>query len=146
MHSTRECMNAITLSHQAGPTWPAPGSVVSTPIIFGFRHYGIVSDRWENGMPMVISGSNRIGKVVEEPWTVFAPSGRWKHEVLKGPASGLAVVARARSKLGRKYELLSWNCDHLVHYSIGLSPQSPQLALTCAGLAALYIATRITRG
>lgn len=136
-------MNINTQPRHTSSTWPIPGSVVSTPIIFGIRHFGIVSDRWQNGMPMVISGSNRMGKVVEETWGVFAPSGRWKHEALTGPVSGLAAVARARAKLGSKYELLSWNCDHLTHYALGLPTQSPQLAIVCIGLTALYIATRI---
>ena len=139
-------MNFITQSPHNGSAWPAPGSVVSTPIIFGLRHYGIVSDRWENDMPMVISGSNRMGEVVEESWTVFAPSGQWRREALIGPISGLAAVARARTRIGSKYELLSWNCDHLAHYAVGLSPRSPQLALVCAGLATLYIAFRVNRG
>lgn len=122
--------------------WPAPGTVVSTPLILGIHHIGIVSDRVVHGVPMVISGSNRQGKVVEETWSAFAPTGKWKVETLTGPVSGLAVVERARSILGTPYDLLTWNCDHVTHYALGLRPQSPQLMLVCISLASLFIVAR----
>jgi len=111
--------------------YPIAGTVVSVPIILGLRHHGIVSDRWQDGKPMVISGSNRMGCVVEESWDAFDPSGMSRIEEFCGPITGVSAVIRARAKLGSKYSLVAWNCDHVVHHAVGLEPKSPQLAISC---------------
>lgn len=111
-------------------SWPQSGMVVSVPIFLFYRHQGIVSDRWHDAKPMVISASSRSGGVHEEPWDVFAqglavtvdgyPGGLPSHEVLR----------RARSLIGTQYDVLARNCEHLVTYVHGLKPQSLQVALT----------------
>lgn len=135
-------MHQPRLSHQIHRAYPAPGTVVSVPIALGFRHKGIVSDRWLNGKPMVISGSNRMGYVVEETWDVFSGGIEHRVENIDGVVSGMTAVMRARSKVGTTYSLLEWNCDHVVHYAVGLEPRSPQIAFCVAGLALFAIAVR----
>lgn len=113
--------------------------VVSTPLVFAFSHVGIVSDRYVNGEPLVISGSMRMRQVVKEPLSVFAVGGIWNVVHLQGPVSGMAVVHRARSVLGTRYQLMSWNCEHLVHFALGMSPKSPQLRKTVLDLGIAYL-------
>ena len=113
--------------------WPQPGTVVTVPLGFGFRHLGIVSDRWLAGQPMVIAGSSRTGTVAEEAWGVFCPDGRYEVVDLGGPINGHAAVWRARSHIGTRYSLLNWNCDHVVRDAVGLQPESPQIVACVLG-------------
>ncbi len=124
-------------------SWPAPGTVVSIPIFLVYRHKGIVSDRWYNGKPMVISNSGRFGGVAEEPWDVFAQGRSVTAERLSGTMPLHEVVSRAQSLVGTKYDLYDWNCEHLVTYAYGLIPHSSQVVTTlaitaiCGALAAV---------
>lgn len=50
------------------------------------------------------------------------------------------IVARAESQLNRPYDILNFNCDHLVTYALAGVPSSPQLqavAVTVALVAAV---------
>ncbi len=116
-----------------------PGTVVSVWVFPFFRHKGIVSDRYFGDKPMVISNSARVGAVAEEAWDVFA-DGQTVH--IEGYPSDLAswiVVNRARAYMEAKYDLLTWNCEHLASYAHGLVPRSPQVAfiITAALLAGI---------
>lgn len=90
-------------------------------------HVGIVTDRTMNNEPMVISNSLRSGCVAEEPLSVF--KGALEIVSVAQPASVPAwqVLARAREKLGIRWNLLSWNCEHFVTWAFGLKPHSRQL-------------------
>lgn len=117
------------------PHVPAPGSIVSTPILLGYRHLGIVSDRFHGDLPMVISNSSRSGGVEEEPWALFLQGGPVRVERHGQGLDAARIVARARSRLGTPYDLFRWNCEHLVTFALGRNPQSPQLRATVATLA-----------
>ena len=111
-----------------------PGTVVSIWVFPIFRHRGIVSDRFSGGEPMVISNSARAGRVAEEPWHLFAAGQR---VLVEGYPSNLLpseVVSRARSLIGKAYDLLRWNCEHLTSYAHGQQPASPQVAATATAL------------
>jgi hypothetical protein len=122
------------------PSYPPPGNVVWIVTHLLWRHKGIVSDRWHNGKPMVISASARAGAVCEESWDVFSDG---KQVFDGGYPSQLPqwdVLHRARMLIGRRYQLIEFNCDHFVALAHGdEEPRSPQLAgtMTIALLAVL---------
>lgn len=108
--------------------WPVPGSIVSVPAYLIFRHKGIVSERWWNGKPMVISNSARTGGVKEEPWETFTAGQAWADEGYPGQLHGWEVLQRARYPHRAQYNLIDWNCEDFVSYCHGLPTQSPQRA------------------
>lgn len=124
--------------------YPPPGTRVSVPIIFGYRHKGIVSDRWQGGKPMVISGSARAGRVCEEPWDAFASGGEVRNDGYPSDLPPWEVLRRSRALLGTSYRLFDFNCDHVVAVAHGQKPESPQVALTVA-VAALVAALLVAR-
>jgi len=120
-----------------------PGTIVR--IDFGFyKHPGIVSDRSMNSMPMVISNSFRKRGVYEEPWEDFSNGRKVEISGYPGDLSPDEVLTRARSKIGTRWNLILWNCEHFMNWSHGLKPRSPQLntyatcAIAVAGLAILF--------
>lgn len=126
--------------------WPCPGTVIAVATFAFYQHKGLVSDLWYGGKPMVISSSARAGRVCEEPWDEFAQG---KPILIDGYPSGLApyeVLRRARELIGMRYHVLNWNCEHVVSYSHGLKPQSPQVAATLLLGAAGILALAATRG
>lgn len=93
------------------------------------RHFGIISDRFDGGEPMVISSSLRSGEVAEESMRTFA-QGRKVHPVgYLGDLPPHQVIARARSALGSKWKLFTANCEHFVYWVHGQPLRSPQLAM-----------------
>ena len=120
--------------------WPAPGTIVSVPAYLVFHHKGIVSDRWHDGKPMVISNSARAGGVAEEPWDVFSRGQQWKTEGYPGQLGAWEVLRRARLVFPR-YDVIKWNCEGFVAYCHGLPLSSPQLAAAFLIAAASLLAT-----
>jgi hypothetical protein len=116
----------------AAGAFPAPGSVVSSPLPLWLRHRGVVSDRWHRGKPMVISGSARAGCVCEESWDDFADGQPVKEEGYPSALPPWEVLRRVRSLIGTPYRLFDWNCDHVVAVAHGRKPESPQLVGTAA--------------
>lgn len=104
-----------------------PGTVIGVRVGIA-THVGIVTDRTDiNGVPMVISNSHRAGCVAEEPLRVF--QGIFQLVPVAQPAivPSWQVIERARQKLGARWDLFSWNCEHFVHWAFGQEPRSPQL-------------------
>lgn len=119
--------------------YPTAGSVVLAKV-GPFDHYGVVSDRWHDGMPMVISHSRRRGTTAEEPWGVFTQGGQAYPAGLTSRLSPQDVVRRARSWTGRPYSALFLNCDHHVRHALGRTVESPQLRATVITVAVLVLA------
>jgi hypothetical protein len=97
-----------------------------------------------NGKPMVLSNSARFGGVAEEPWDVFAAGQAVAVDEYTSSCDARLVLHLARSRLGTKYDLFRWNCEHFVSFAHGSKPHSPQLAVAMvlaliAGLAAFSI-------
>lgn len=109
-----------------------PGTVVSVPLLGIFRHRGIVSDRFHDGKPTVISNSAPSGGVAEEPWDTFAAGAEVAVEGYPSDLPPYAVVQRARGRIGSSYKLFNWNCEHLISYAHGQRPASPQVAAVVA--------------
>jgi hypothetical protein len=83
---------------------------------------------------MVISNSARAGGVAEEPWHVFAAGQRVMVDGYPSNVSPFEVVNRARSLIGKAYDLFRWNCEHLTSFAHAQQPASPQVAATVAAL------------
>lgn len=124
-----------------------PGTVVQ--IDFGFyKHPGLVTDRILNAKPMVISNSLRKRGVYEESWEEFSQGKQVEIGGYPGSLSPGEVLERARSKIGSKWNVFIWNCEHFINWSHGLKTRSTQVRIytTCTfaitGLALLVIKRR----
>lgn len=84
--------------------------------------------------------SSRWG-VTEEPLKVFQGGYPPAPVVLPKALPVGHILFLARLKLGTRWNLLSWNCEHFVYWAYGLEPTSPQLkqASIFVGLAALLM-------
>ena len=132
-----------------------PGTVISTIAFHGLAtHTGIVSDDIdpETGEQLVIHNTRRNG-TIEEPVSRFCGDRGFLIEGFPGRLPGDLVVARARSKLGRAWNLFEWNCEDFVNYSHGLRGAPTQvsawaLSFTVIGVMAfaLWLVVRIRRG
>lgn len=123
-----------------------PGTIVE--IDFGlYKHPGVVTDRIMNSMPMVISNSFRKKGVFEESWEEFSNGEKVDISGYPGHLSPDEVLSRARSRLGTRWNLINWNCEHFVNWSHGLKMRSPQLK-TCAfyAVAIIGLAVFIKKG
>ncbi len=115
------------------PTY-AKGTVLLVNFDF-YRHWGIA-----DGNGGVISASNSKGEVVHEPAAEFADN---REIVVNGNvkyAPNVAAYERMKKQLGTSYNLLEWNCEHLVNWAFGFKPESKQVevALTATGAAIGY--------
>jgi hypothetical protein len=106
-----------------------PGTVVSVAI-GPIKHFGIISDRQGLQGPFIISCSQRTGCVAEEAAQAFANGGNINIHGYPSQLNSYQVLQRARSKLGTKYDLLKWNCEHFVRWTHNLKAESPQLQAT----------------
>jgi hypothetical protein len=89
---------------------------------------------------MVIHASKTLGRVAEESLENFAEGRSVLVEFLPGMWQGQVIVDRARTYLGRRYELGNFNCEHLVTLALGSKPDSPQLvAWILIGLVGLMV-------
>jgi hypothetical protein len=107
------------------------GSVISVPVhVLGYTvdHEGIFF-RGERGEAKVISNSKKHGCVKEESWAEFQSGavGPVTVQYLAAPYQSRSIVARARSRIGQKWELLSNNCEHFTRWARNLDIESPQL-------------------
>jgi hypothetical protein len=112
------------------------GDIVERPGPFGKRHRGIFVGFDKFGRAWVIH--NDMGGIVR--WVLFEDFAAWLPVSLasrkaRNPYQQRAIIFRAESLLGWKYDLLNFNCDHLVTYAqdgIAISPQLQGVALALA--------------
>lgn len=121
-----------------------PGTVLAVAV-GPIEHVGIVTDQTRDGFPTVISNSHRAGRVVEEPLPTFVSGGEPRIVGYLGKLSPVEVLRRARSLIGTKWKLLSWNCEHFVRWAHGLKPTSPQLVISI-GLILVAAAVVVVAG
>lgn len=111
-----------------------------------YYHYAVVSDRYYNGKPMLISLSARQGTVCEEDWDYCVGDRKVVLSDVQGGMHPQQVVHRARSQIGViKYNLLGRNCEHFARWVHELKVESKQVqgALLAAGLVgACYYLTK----
>lgn len=104
--------------------------------VYGFvQHEGIVT---EHGR--VISNSRRKGCVFEESVRSFAEGRKIKNIGPLNPRiDPMLAVERARTQIGKSYDLVNDNCQHFVRWCYGLKPYSPQKRWALAGAAAIAL-------
>lgn len=116
------------------------GDVIERPGPWPTRHRGLVVGRDIFGRVWVIHNP-KGGCVRYDLLEAFADG----HEVVvvSGPALNnsqrVTAVKRAQSLLGRQYDLLNFNCDHLVTFALAGTASSPQLQ-ACAAIAVILAA------
>jgi len=114
-----------------------PGTVVSVQV-GPVEHYGVVSDLHDGITPYIISNSRRTGRVAEERVSIFSEGKDIKVHGYPSKLSPAMAIARAKSQLGKAYDVLNWNCEHFVRWVHGLKVESPQLqAAVISGLVIL---------
>ena len=102
---------------------------------FDLWHYGVVVGTDRQGRVSVVHNDKELGVVVE-PLEAFA-NGQRVQMVQRAPAgSEYEVAARAASLVGKRYDLLNFNCEHLANFAHEGVARSPQLAL--GGLLAAF--------
>lgn len=121
-----------------------PGDVIRIPCGL-YDHLAIVSDKTEYGRPYLISCSHRTGEVREELWDVVVGNQRWRHVGAIGSNNPAEILRRARSKIGSRWDLFSWNCEHFVNWACGQPSTSPQLTAAIVGLSVFAIIAFGTR-
>jgi hypothetical protein len=117
-----------------------PGNVVA--ISAGFvTHMGIVTAHGT-----VLTNSSRYGCVCEQSTKAFAAGRPLRMIGYLGNLEPAEVVRRAKSQIGRRYKLFSFNCEHFVRWAHGLRPESGQVwSAVFITMAVLIVATRWAR-
>ena len=116
------------------------GAIVKV-LMGAYDHYAVVSDRYDNGKPMLISLSARQGTVCEEAWDYCAGNRKVVLSPIQGDLHPHQVVQRARSKLGEiRYSLLNRNCEHFARWAHDLKVESKQVqgALFITGAIGIF--------
>lgn len=126
------------MTNEINPMTITAGAAISSGRPF-YRHVGIFAGLNAHGVPTVISNSGHHGMVIEETLDQFRAGGDLKVEGYWGTLPPQQVLARARAKLGSKYLLFNWNCEHFARYAHGLKEESPQIAVASSliGIALL---------
>jgi len=115
--------------------YPSAGSVVWIRAYLVFKHKGLVTDRIVGGRPTVIANIPGVG-VREQTWDEFA-DGQIPQLLLgfRYHLQWYVVKQRAYARMGTKYDLYTYNCDHFVNDAHGLPVISEQLeAMKALGL------------
>lgn len=103
------------------PVYPA-GTIVMIRVFGGIKHYGICT-----GYGTVIHTSRRFGRVEESDFDTFCHGRRAIIVPRQSAVNGSELVARARSRKGQRYRVLSHNCEHFVTWVIEGKGRSAQL-------------------
>jgi hypothetical protein len=102
------------------------------------EHWGIIGGDY--GRLTIISNSWDKGGVTEALWEDVVGTAGWRIvQELPTASPAYLVIARAQSRIGNRYDFLTWNCQDLVYWALGLQPKSPQrdAAVSLLGLACL---------
>lgn len=114
------------------------GDKLSVPGRAGTRHVGVYS-----GNGQVIHNSKAHFRVVEESLAAFAEGARVTIDARARVGTEGLVVARARERIGTAYDLLFWNCEHLVEFARTGTASSPQLQSALGLLALVTLAAGV---
>lgn len=103
-----------------------------------YEHWALVSDKFSDGKPMLISNSWRNGTVREESWDQVVGNKPYKVHKIQSTKPVEYILSRARSAISRvKYSLTHYNCEHFVREVITGTAKSDQVrkAIGISGLA-----------
>ena len=119
-----------------------PGAVVAIACLWG-EHWGIAAIR--NGQWTMISNRGMRNGVTEEPFGDVVGRANWRIIAMAGAFPPWAIVSRARSMLGTRYDFWRWNCEDFVYCALGHEPRSLQresfLALASVIVSAIAVRT-----
>jgi hypothetical protein len=116
------------------------GDVIERPGPWPTKHRGIFAGWNDRGQQSVIHNP-KGGCVKYDTLEVFA-NGQRVTRINQPARTALErnlILARAQSQLGKPYDILNFNCDHLVTYALAGVPSSPQLQLAVGVLALVGI-------
>jgi len=116
------------------------GDKLQRPGPLGTRHVGIYLGRDAWGQDWVIH-NDKGGYVKEDFLSTFAAG--FPVSLAQRAASTWweqqQIVARARSLLGQKFDLINFNCEHFANYAQTGVAHSPQLGFVAGATALLAI-------
>ncbi len=115
------------------------GEIISVKWHFGVQHDGIYTE-----LGTVISASKRTGEVTEEDVKAFSGGKKVVSKGYPSDRSPETIEKNARSKLGKTYKLLSYNCQHFASECHG-KKKSRQLRTVVLGAAALALTLAAAR-
>lgn len=102
------------------------------------RHHGIVADFDRRGQPVFIHNTYQRGFVDWASFEDFAAGREVRIDKRARPGTEREVVRRARNKLGTKYDLATFNCEHFANYAATGTASSEQVQVL--GIGAVVIA------
>jgi hypothetical protein len=123
-----------------------PGDVIERPGPWPTQHRGIFVGVDFYGRAYVIHNA-KDGRVCQEPFEIFAaglPVTLIKR-VAQDAVRQKQIVSRAQSLLGKPYDLINFNCDHLVTFAASGAATSPQLLHIAGVLFIVAIGIAVTR-
>lgn len=126
--------------------WNPPAGTVIRVNTGGYRHVGLLGDRFMNGERSVLSFSAEAKGFVEEPFSVFSGGRPVVCDGYLGELPSWVVMQRARERADQPYSLFNFNCEHFVRYAHGVPMESPQLQQVGAVLGLLGLAFLVFRG
>ena len=115
-----------------------PAGTVVGASIGVYEHVGVMTDEGT-----VISASKRRGCVAEESPDEFSDGRPIYAKGYPGDLPADEVVQRAREMIGKRYDVVFNNCEHVVRHAHGVARRSPQLRAVgaFAGVALALIGT-----
>ena len=115
-----------------------PGDAIQRPGPLGTMHRGIFVGADFAGRVWVIHNAKNdcVKWDLLETFAEGQPVSFLKR-VARNQQEQILIIARAKSLLGQKFDLLNFNCEHLVTYALAGIPKSPQLGFAVGGLLLL---------
>jgi hypothetical protein len=105
------------------------------------RHYGVCTGLGRDGQLWFVHNTPS-GGVEHTPIAAFAGGQPIHVEQRPAPGTEHIVVARALSLVGRQYNLLFLNCEHVANWAVTGKAESPQVQqrVLWTGVAGLFLA------
>ncbi len=116
------------------------GEIISVNWHMGVEHDGIYTAKGT-----VISGSKRVGYVVEESIEELSGGRKIRSKGFPSDLSGAQIERNARARIGKSYNLFGYNCQHFATECHG-SKQSKQLRSTLWSIAGIALIGILTKG
>ena len=121
-----------------------PGDIISAGRLL-YRHVGIVHGWNARGEVIVIDNSPESGGVATRTLRAFVDGSDLRVERRAHPQHAPEWIARAQARVGRRYDLLAYNCEHFIHEVTHGAPASPQLQRAGAVIAVAGLAYFLSR-
>lgn len=103
-----------------------PGALISIDM-GAYDHVGLVTNRFIEGMPTIISLSETHNTVVEQSWYEAVENRKVKLYSEQGVIDPSHAITRARAYLGKLRWSFFYNCEHFARAVHGLEVKSIEL-------------------